>query len=265
MSAPTPFYAADGITIYHGDALAVLSGLAGQVAAVVTDVPYASGARTEAKKASSGAMVRGRRWEAKPIENDQMTTVGFIWMIRELCFAVRPLLITVGSFLTFIDWRQWPHLAGAVETANLRVNSMLVWDKLHYGMGAGFRTQHELILHASNGTPRIYDHGCGNVLRFKRVDNDLHPSPKPPELLERIIRVVTQPGDLVLDPMCGSGATLVAAKACGRPAIGIEIEEQHCRTAANACDQHQFCFQDTVAPTQAQESIEFPVVGSVCK
>jgi hypothetical protein len=34
-----------------------------------------------------------------------------------------------GSFLSFIDWRQWPNLVGALETANLRVQGMVVWDK----------------------------------------------------------------------------------------------------------------------------------------
>jgi|ERR1035437_1518182 DNA modification methylase len=75
-----PYYEQDGITIYHGDTLDTLHALECSIDAVVTDPPYASGARTEAKKSSSGAMVRGQRWAAKPIENDQMTTTGFIWL-----------------------------------------------------------------------------------------------------------------------------------------------------------------------------------------
>jgi len=249
-----PYYDHDGIQIYHGDALTLLPFLEiDGAAAVVTDVPYASGARTEAQKSRSGAMVRGAKWDTKPIENDQMTTTGFIWMIRELCYAVRPRLIDGGSFLTFIDWRQWPHLVGAVETTNLRVNQMIVWDKLHYGMGAGFRTQHELILHASKDTARIFDHGTGNVLRFKRVDNEYHPSPKPPELLEKLIRVVSRPGELIVDPMCGAGSTLIAAKMCGRRAIGIEIEEKHCRSAATLCDQQVLTFTDETKETGATQ------------
>lgn len=44
--------------------------------------------------------------------------------------------------------------------------------------------------------------------------------------MERIIKLVTNPGDLVVDPFCGSGTTLVAAHLNGRNAIGIDISEE---------------------------------------
>ena len=50
-----------------------------------------------------------------------------------------------------------------------------------------------------------------------------YPTQKPLLLLERIIRLATNEGDCVLDPFCGSGTTLVAAKRLGRNAIGIDI------------------------------------------
>lgn len=49
-----------------------------------------------------------------------------------------------------------------------------------------------------------------------------YPTQKPLLLLERIIDLVSEPGDLVLDPFCGSGTTLVAAKLLGRSYIGID-------------------------------------------
>ena len=48
-----------------------------------------------------------------------------------------------------------------------------------------------------------------------------YPTQKPILLLERIIRLLSAPGDLVVDPCCGSGTTLVAARLEGRRAIGI--------------------------------------------
>jgi site-specific DNA-methyltransferase (adenine-specific) len=219
------------IKVIHGDALAVLRDLDEPVHAMVTDPPYASGARTEAKKVSSGAMLRGGRFADKPIENDQMTSTGFVWLVRETCYAVRDHLVDGGAVLSFIDWRQWPNLVGAIETTNLRVNGMLVWDKMGMGLGNGFRSQHELIAYASKGTARVIDKGVGNVFQFKREKPVDHPSPKPVALMERLIRTVTEPGDLIVDPFMGAGATLVAAKNTGRRAIGVEVHRKYADVA----------------------------------
>ncbi len=53
-----------------------------------------------------------------------------------------------------------------------------------------------------------------------------HPSQKPVALMEWIIRSYTRPGDLVLDNVAGSATTLVAARNCGRRAVGIEMEPE---------------------------------------
>ena len=58
-----------------------------------------------------------------------------------------------------------------------------------------------------------------------------HPCPFPVELPTRVIRFLTAPGCIVLDPFCGSGTTCVAAKQLGRRYIGIEIDEHYCKIA----------------------------------
>jgi DNA modification methylase len=242
-----PYYDHGGITIYHGDSLEILDGLEVPLGSVVMDPPYASGARTEAKKNSSGAMLRGERWAAKPIENDQMTTIGFIWLMRHVLLEACDMLVDGGAVLSFIDWRQWPNLVGAVESVNLRVNGMVVWDKLSYGLGNGFRAQHELVLFASKGVPTIADKSTGNVLRHKRDDNDEHPSPKPIPLMAELLAVV---GDgTVLDPFMGAGSTLLACKQLKKPAIGIELEEKYCEIAARRLSQEVFDFDRIANPS----------------
>ena len=228
----TPYYEDGAVTLYHGDCLDVLADLSGPFDAVVTDPPYASGTRTEASKSSSGAMLRAGRFHDRPLDLDQMTTTGFVWLLRAVGQWARRELVDGGSFLSFIDWRQWPNLVGAIETANLRVQGMVVWDKGHFGMGNGFRSQHELVCHASKGVPTIYNKGFGNVLKFPRQEAVDHPSPKPEGLMSRLIEVTTPPGGTVVDPFAGSGTTLRAAKNCGRRAIGVELDERYCEVAA---------------------------------
>jgi DNA modification methylase/transcriptional regulator with XRE-family HTH domain len=57
---------------------------------------------------------------------------------------------------------------------------------------------------------------------------NLHPTVKPLELMRHLVRLVTPPGGLVLDPFLGSGTTAIAANAEGFRAIGIEKEREYC-------------------------------------
>ncbi len=58
-----------------------------------------------------------------------------------------------------------------------------------------------------------------------------YPTQKPEGLLERLIAASTNPGDVVLDPFCGSGTTLAAAKRLQRKWVGIDISRSACRIA----------------------------------
>ncbi len=58
-----------------------------------------------------------------------------------------------------------------------------------------------------------------------------HPAPFPPELAERLIRMFSFAGDIILDPFAGSGSTAVAAIRAGRNSISVEIEEEYLNTA----------------------------------
>ena len=68
----------------------------------------------------------------------------------------------------------------------------------------------------------------GSVLDFDSVSNDspirIHSNQKPIALLRWLVRAYSKPGDLVLDPTCGSGAVIHAARAEGRSAIGYEAD-----------------------------------------
>ena len=80
--------------------------------------------------------------------------------------------------------------------------------------------------------PKFRNHGrmVFNVMDWPRDDSTpkVHPTQKPVALLERLIETFTDPGDVVLDPVAGSGSTLLAAENLGRKAFGFEIKKEFC-------------------------------------
>jgi len=58
-----------------------------------------------------------------------------------------------------------------------------------------------------------------------------HPWEKPLSLIERLVRLYSNPGDNVLDPFCGSGTTLVACENLGRRSLGIEQDPKYVELA----------------------------------
>ena len=65
----------------------------------------------------------------------------------------------------------------------------------------------------------------GNVLFVPTVTGGIHPTQKPVGVLKRLIEVFTDPGDVVIDPVAGSGTTLRAAYELGRSAYGFEVDK----------------------------------------
>jgi site-specific DNA-methyltransferase (adenine-specific) len=80
-----------------------------------------------------------------------------------------------------------------------------------------------------------------NVMDWPR-DNEsekIHPTQKPVKLLERLIEIFTDPGDVVIDPVAGSGSTLVAAENMGRKSYGFEIKKNFFKEATKWIEENK--------------------------
>lgn len=221
--------------LHRGDALEIMRSMPdGSVDCVITDPPYCSGSISEASRtAAKGQGLRSENlrrfgW----FVGDNMGTAGLVWLIRSMAVESMRLLKGNGSLLIFCDWRMSVNLIPAVESAGLRYQNLIVWDKKHMGMGNGFRHRHELIMHMTAGSPEYYDKGTANVLTCPRVnaqDRD-HQTQKPVELIAQLVRVICPPGGVVLDPFAGSCTTAQACAETGRHYVCIERDPDHCET-----------------------------------
>jgi len=84
-----------------------------------------------------------------------------------------------------------------------------------------------------------------------------HPYPRRLAHVEWLVRWFTEPTDTVLDPYLGSGTTLLAAYRQGRPAVGMEIEEQYCAVAVERIEKEmaQLRIPETVATAQPAQLV----------
>jgi len=138
-----------------------------------------------------------------------------------------------GALYLFTRWDVAHRWKDAIESAGLKVVQRIVWDKCHWGMGdlRYFGSQVEDILFAVKcDHPLRWDKRGGNVWRensrqlFYKEGNYDHPTQKPVNLMARAVILSTDAGDVVADPFCGSGSTLVAAQKLGRHFVGCDVE-----------------------------------------
>ena len=123
-------------------------------------------------------------------------------------------------------------LQAAFRAAGGKWSTFIIWAKNTFTLGrADYQRQYEPILYGwPEGAQRHWcgDRDQGDVWHIKKPQkNDLHPTMKPVELVERAIRNSSRPGNVVLDPFGGSGTTLIAAEKSGRVARLIELDPKY--------------------------------------
>ncbi|MDX2142034.1 MAG: DNA modification methylase [Rhodospirillaceae bacterium] len=147
----------------------------------------------------------------------------------------------------FMDWRHIQELLAAAVQVQLEYKNLCVWSKTNAGMGAFYRSQHELIGVFKNGVGKhVNNFGLGekryrtnvwtapgvNTFRPGRMrDLEAHPTCKPTSLYADMMLDCSKRGGLIIDPFAGSGTIFLAAERTGRIASGIELDPAYCDVA----------------------------------
>ncbi len=105
----------------------------------------------------------------------------------------------------------------------------------YHGSNASYNTERGYS--DSGGASRFFY--CAKASKKERGEFNKHPTVKPIALMEYLIKLVTPPEGIVLDPFLGSGTTALAALNLGRFFIGIEFNEEYCEIARRRIEQHK--------------------------
>jgi len=207
---PQPYYQRDGITIYHGDCREILPTLPG-FDLMMTDPPYGISYQSGMKSEKL----------ARSIAGDESTE------LRDFALEWHD-----GAAVVFGTWK-------TAKPAGIK--ALLIWDTLGaLGMGdlrIPWKPSHQEIYILGGGftgkrtSDVIQHHPVQSMAKTGRV----HPHEKPVGLLRHLLG--KSPPGRVIDPFMGSGSTLVACKAEGREAVGVEVEERYCEIAAKRLSQ----------------------------
>lgn len=216
-----PYYERDGIAIYCGDCREILPVLSlGADSVVVTDPPYGTGGwrRLEAGKGDdpSASLV---------VEDWDDGAVDWLATVRD-----------TAAVLTF-----WPPARTSLLLSAANANGFTKHRAVYLRkpdpkpmVGGRISWSVEPVWVLSRDGYVLYGKSDWHEARMPRANRDAdatgHPYQKPITALTWLIAMTRQ--SLIVDPFCGSGATLVAAKQLGRQAVGIDQDERWCEVTA---------------------------------
>ncbi len=174
----------------------------------------------------------------------EMTFAEFSHFLKTFLLLTCAHLVDGALIYAFMDRRKLEELFLAAREANLSIIDLCFWNKGSGGMGSFYRSQHEpcAVFKSGNASyqnnvqlgrfgryrTNVWDHpGLSSFGKGRKEALAFHPTVKPVNLLAEAIKDSTKLGEIVVDPFCGSGSTLIAAEKTGRIAYGIELERKY--------------------------------------
>ncbi len=169
-------------------------------------------------------------WNDKEkIANDKIEDT--ITLFENVLKECVPLLKDDAHFYLFGNIDFLPEIKPIIEKY-LNLKNILIWDRKVIGMGdlKTYGFSYDIVYFGYNKKWKdLNGTRDRDILQFNRVTPaaNIHPTEKPIDLLEYLIKKSTKENDNILDPFAGGGSTLLACKNTNRLATGIEIEEKY--------------------------------------
>ena len=198
-------------------------------------------------------------------DSDKLAAQEYLqWMEAWIDLAL-PKLKANGSLYIFLTWRYSPEVFVMLKQRMTMMNE-IIWDRRVPSMGGSvrsFTSVHDTIGFFVNRKDYYFDLDSVRIaydaetkkarsrsifvgakwleigynpkdlwsvsrLHKEHPERADHPTQKPLEIIERMVKASCPPGGVVLDPFMGSGTTALAAKRCGRDFVGFELNPDYC-------------------------------------
>ena len=191
------------------------------------DPPY--GINYAAKNKVLNRSDRGNRIQ-KPIENDALPPEEVSGLFRDslkqaLSFATKGAV----CYASVPSGTALPFFIKAFNDSGFSFKHLLVWVKHHFVLGmSDYQHRHEAVLYGWIESGRHYfvpDRTQSSVFEIDKPSiSSLHPTTKPVALIADMIQNSSRPNEIIYDPFCGSGSTLLAAAQLKRVGYGCEVD-----------------------------------------
>ncbi|WP_168452172.1 site-specific DNA-methyltransferase [Sphingopyxis microcysteis] len=184
----------------------------------------------------------------------EMSEDQFVRFLTETLGNISSVMRDGAIAFVCMDWRHMGELLAAGRSAFTELKNLVVWNKTNGGMGAFYRSKHELIFVFKQGSAEhtnsfglgetgryrtnVWDYAGISSIGANRGDElAMHPTVKPVALIADAIRDCSRRGEIILDAFGGSGSTLIAAEKTGRSARLVEYDPIYCDTIVRRWEQ----------------------------
>lgn len=222
------------MTVYHGDSLEIIPGLEEEsIDLLITDPPY--NISTDFEMSRDGT--DGGKYAGRDVSHDFGDWDKENLTVSDWLPLFEPVLKENSTVIIFYDYMKVGELVETMESLNWTVRQPVVWHKSNpipqgYAVKWQEAVEMGMIATVNEGQGHNYQESEGqrhNVIETPICQGEEryeHPTQKPLSLFRPIYQWWTDEDDVILDPFCGTGSTLVTAKENGLEYIGVEKQEK---------------------------------------